>query len=184
MKQVLEFFPLIVFFALFKLYDMHTAVYGIVIATIITISLHLLLYKTISKMTLFSAGLVVFFGASSVIFDSPEIFKMKPTIANLVFAAIALYDVMNNAKWLKKNLGKKFRVDTATYKNLELLWVASFILFAISNEIVWRNFNDVVWINFKIFGLTVANFILIFASMYYIMSKHNKNCSNDTYSKK
>ena len=37
-----------------------------------------------------------------------------------------------------------------------------FVVLAVANEVVWRNFSDGTWVTFKVVGLTVAMFAFLF----------------------
>ena len=36
---------------------------------------------------------------------------------------------------------------------MTLRWVVFFLVMAVINEIVWRNFSEAAWVNFKVFGI-------------------------------
>ncbi len=49
MKQILDFIPLIIFFALYKMYDIYTATGALIIATAIQLVVTYALYKKVEK---------------------------------------------------------------------------------------------------------------------------------------
>jgi intracellular septation protein len=64
MKQFLDFLPLVVFFAFYKLYDIFAATYALIIATAVVLIYSWIRYRKVEKMALitfvwwsYSAGL-------------------------------------------------------------------------------------------------------------------------------
>ena len=94
LKSVLEFVPLIAFFVSYYYYANSRELVGeelsvekIIFATkvfvptlIISSILSYLILKTISKMTIITAVVVIIFGFLTVWFRNPVFIKMKPTI--------------------------------------------------------------------------------------------------------
>lgn len=50
MKQILDFIPLIIFFALYKMYDIYTATGALIVASAVQIVLTYVIYKKVEKM--------------------------------------------------------------------------------------------------------------------------------------
>ena len=50
MKQILDFIPLIIFFALYKMYDIYTATGALIVASAVQIVLTYIIYKKVEKM--------------------------------------------------------------------------------------------------------------------------------------
>ena len=58
MKQFLDFLPLVVFFAFYKLYDIYAATTALIIATAVVLIYSWVRYRKVEKMALAAAGLV------------------------------------------------------------------------------------------------------------------------------
>ena len=52
MKQLIEFIPLIIFFALFKMYDIYIATGALIVVTLIQVAVTWLMYKKVEKVQL------------------------------------------------------------------------------------------------------------------------------------
>ncbi|MEF1191751.1 septation protein IspZ, partial [Vibrio parahaemolyticus] len=52
MKQILDFIPLIIFFALYKMYDIYVATGALIVATAVQLIVTYALYKKVEKMQL------------------------------------------------------------------------------------------------------------------------------------
>ena len=66
MKQIIDFIPLIIFFALYKMYDIYTATGALIAATAIQIALTYLLYKKVEKMQVITFAMVAVFGGMTI----------------------------------------------------------------------------------------------------------------------
>ncbi len=166
---------------MFKFYGMYAAIIGIVVSTVAAIIAHLILFKQHSDMLLTSSLLVISFGSASLIFENNDIFKMKPTVVYAIFALVALYDLMNNGRWIESAIAKHFSLPQNALKKVEIIWAFFFVTCAIANEIVWRNFDDNTWVNFKIFGLTTLNFTFVILTSLYIVHKQKRSSKHDAH---
>ena len=62
---------------------------------------------------------------------------------------------------LKLLFGEAFNLTEEGWRKLTLRWMVFFVVMAVLNEIVWRNFSEAAWVNFKVFGILPLT--LIFA---------------------
>ncbi len=105
------------------------------------------------------AVIVLLFGGLTIYFDNEVFFKMKPTIINLLFAAILYGGILINKPLLKFLLGAALKLEDVGWKILTLRWIGFFIALAVLNEIVWRTQSTDIWVNFKVFGILPITFI-------------------------
>ena len=85
---------------------------------------------------------------------------MKPTIINLLFAAVLFF----GKYFTKKPLLKIFfqtamNLENEGWKKLNYRWIYFFIFVAILNEIVWSTQSEPFWVNFKVWGLLPISFL-------------------------
>ena len=154
LKFLSDFFPLIAFFLTYKLSTHDNpiipATICLIIATIISLSVIYYYNKKIAKMPLFSAILLGFFGGITVFSGNDIFIKMKPTIINLLFAAILFVGYFLNKPFIKYLANNQISLDDKSWLNLSLIWGFFFIFLAIVNEIIWRNFSTDFWVKFKV----------------------------------
>ena len=86
MKQIIDFIPLIVFFALYKMYDIYVATGALIVATAIQIVLTFALYKKVEKMQLITFAMVAIFGGMTIFLHDENFIKWKVTIVYMIFA--------------------------------------------------------------------------------------------------
>ena len=85
---------------------------------------------------------------------------MKPTIINILFAAILFFGKYFTRKpLLKKFFQSAFNLEDEGWKKLNYRWIIFFLSVAILNEIVWRTQSEVFWVNFKVWGLLPISFL-------------------------
>jgi intracellular septation protein len=103
--------------------------------------------------------IILTFGGLTLYFDNDVFFKMKPTIINLLFAAILIIGNIMNKQLLKFLFGGALKLKNEGWEILTKRWVSFFIALAILNEIIWRTQSTDVWVNFKVFGILPLTFI-------------------------
>ena len=84
---------------------------------------------------------------------------MKPTIINIIFAAILYGGIILKKPLLRYLLGSALRLEDEGWAILTQRWIAFFIALAVLNEIVWRTMSEDFWVSFKVFGILPITFI-------------------------
>ena len=69
-------------------------------------------------------------------------------------------------------MGSAINLTDYGWLKLSKRWAYFFLVLAVLNEIVYRNFSDTIWVNFKLFGIMGITFIFIFSQILFIQ-KHN-----------
>jgi len=173
-KLVTDFGPLLIFFIIYfnNENDLKLAIPPFIIATLIALMVIYFLEKRIPMMPLVSGILITFFGGLTLYFDNKIFFYMKPTIINLLFAAVLFFGKYFTQKPLLKIFFQNaFNLKDEGWKKLSYRWIIFFIFMAILNEIVWRTQSEVFWVNFKVWGLIPISFIFA-ASQYPLINKY------------
>ncbi len=154
LKTLLELAPLLVFFTvnwLTKNIILGTGVF--VVATLIALIASRVLFGKIPLMPLVSGALVLIFGGLTVWMDDALFIKLKPTIVNLMFASILFGGLLYGKSLLRYVLGEVFKLTDEGWRILTFRWAIFFVVLAVINEIVWRNFSESFWIGFKFMGI-------------------------------
>ena len=103
---------------------------------------------------------IVAIGAEGACSGGPDPFR-PALMAALLFGKALLGTVFNAA----------FRLDEEGWRKLTFRWGLFFLVLAVLNEIVWRNFSTDAWVNFKVFGLLPITLVFALANAPF-MSKH------------
>ena len=161
-KFLADFGPLLIFFTIYfkNDNDLKLAIHPFIIATIVALILLYFLEKKISIVALTSGVLITFFGGLTLYFDNKIFFYMKPTIINLLFAAVLLFGkYLTKKPLLQFFFQNSLNLQDEGWKILSNRWIYFFIFVAILNEMVWRTQSEAFWVNFKVWGLLPISFL-------------------------
>lgn len=201
MKLLLDFLPLLLFFATFKYADgqpeqaaafatehlgfivsggvVDAAVAPVLLATVVvmaaTIAQVLFLKLTRRKVDLMlwvSLALVVVMGAATIYFHSETFIKWKPTLLYWAFAlAFLISHVALGKNLLRKMLGAELKLPDAVWNRLNWAWVLFFAAMGVVNLYVAYEYSTAAWANFKAFGSTGLILLFTLGQGLY-MSRH------------
>ena len=173
-KFLADFGPLLIFFIIYfnNENDLKIAIPPFIIATLIALITIYFLEKKIPMVPLVSGVLITLFGGLTLYFDNKIFFYMKPTIINVLFAAVLFFGKYFTKKPLLKIFFQNaLNLEDEGWKKLNYRWIGFFIFIAILNEIVWRTQSEVFWVNFKVWGLLPISFLFA-ASQVPLINKY------------
>ncbi len=152
-KLLIELGPLLVFFAVYAKFGIRPATAVLMGATLVSLVASRLVLGKISPMPIVTAVLVLVFGSLTLWLDDPRFIKMKPTAVYLLFAAALTFGMATGRPLLKYMLGEAFQLTPEGWRQFTLRWIGFFLVLAVLNECVWRNFSEGAWVTFKTFGV-------------------------------
>ena len=173
-KFTADFGPLLIFFIIYlnNENDLKVAIPPFIVATLIALIVIYFLEKRIPMVPLISGILITFFGGLTLYFDNKIFFYMKPTIINILFAAVLFFGRYFTQKPLLKIFFQNaFNLEDEGWKKLNYRWIGFFLFIAILNEIVWRTQSEAFWVNFKVWGLLPISFLFA-ASQVPLINKY------------
>ena len=173
-KFTADFGPLLIFFTIYFNNDQNLklAIPPFIIATLIALIVIYFMEKKLPMVPLTSGILITLFGGLTLYFDNKIFFYMKPTIINLIFAAVLFFSKFFTEKpLLKLFFQNALNLEEEGWKKLNIRWIYFFIFVAILNEIVWRTQTEAFWVNFKVWGLLPITFIFT-ASQIPLINKY------------
>ncbi len=169
MKQFLDFLPLIVFFAFYKLYDIYAASGALIVATALALVFTWVKYRKVEKMTLITFLMVLVFGTLTLVFHNDLFIKWKVTVIYALFAlALLISQWVLKKPLVQRMLGKELTLPDKVWSNLNLAWALFFLACGLANIYVAFWLPQSVWVNFKVFGLTVLTLVFTLLSGIYI----------------
>jgi intracellular septation protein len=153
MKFLFDLFPVILFFAAYKLADIYVATGVAIAATFVQIGWVHFRHGKVDKMLWVGLALIVVFGGMTLLLRDPTFIKWKPTILYWLFAAVLL----GSALLLKKNLiramlEQQVSLPEPVWLRLNLAWIGFFAAMGGLNLYVAYRFSEADWVNFKLFG--------------------------------
>ncbi|MEK9833202.1 MAG: septation protein A [Rhodospirillaceae bacterium] len=129
------------------------------VATLIALAAGWVLERRLPVMPLVSGIFVLFFGGLTLVLADETFIKLKPTLVNTLFAAILFGGLATGRSLLKPLFGAAVQLTERGWRQLTLRWAVFFVVLAILNEIVWRNFSTDFWVSFKLFGIMPLTFV-------------------------
>ncbi len=179
LKLVLEIGPIMVFFLSFRwanvpegaddaakqLAQVIFATKVFVPVTLAALVVSWFLTGHLPKMVLITACVVLVFGGLTIWLKDATFIKMKPTIIYLTFAAILGFGLLRGQSYLKYLMGEVLPLQEAGWMKFTARFALFFLVLAVVNEGVWRNFDTATWVSFKTFFLPVSSFAFVFSQM-------------------
>ena len=172
MQLFIDFLPVIIFFAAYKLYGMYVATIAIILAMTVQIGAQWIMHRKVNKMLLVSGILVALLGGITLALRDPLFIQWKPTIVNWLFAAAFLGSQYIGKKTLiQRIMGHAIELDPTMWRQLNLIWVANFVVLGAANLYVVYNFDEETWVNFKLFGIFGITILTAVAQAFWIASR-------------
>jgi len=170
MRLLLDVGPLILFFAANYKFGVFTATAVFIVAILIAMVISLALTGRVTALQMFSAVMVVVMGGLTLYFHNETFIKIKPTIYYAFVAIILGYGLVANKPILKSVLGSAYPgLDATGWAKLTRNWALFFVVMAVVNEAVWRNFSTDFWIGFKLWGAIPATLLFALANVPMLM---------------
>ncbi len=138
-------------------------------ATALALVVSWILTRTLPMMPLISGIVVFVFGALTLWLQNDTFIKMKPTIVNTLFGAILLGGLLFGKSLLGYVFHAAFKLTDEGWRKLTLRWGLFFIVLAVMNEVVWRNFSTDFWVAFKVWGTMPFTILFTLSQMPLIM---------------
>jgi intracellular septation protein len=172
LRPAADYGPIAVFFVAYLLSDLLWATGALMAATAVALAMSLTIARRVPLMPLITAGVVVVFGGLTLILQDDTFIKMKPTIVQILFAAILLGGLAFGRPLLKPLMGTAWSMDDAGWRKLTFRFGLFFLAMAGLNEAVWRTQSTDVWVSFKVFGLLGLTLVFAFAQTP-LMRRHH-----------
>ncbi len=134
-------------------------------ATVAALAASRLVLGRFSLPPLITAGLVVVFGGLTIWLQDPRFVMLKPTIINVIFAGVLGFGLVTGRNLLKLLMGEMLKLTDEGWHKLTLRWIGFFLVMALLNEIVARNFSQSTWVTFKVVGILTLTFAFAVAQV-------------------
>lgn len=161
LRPAADYGPIAVFFLAYVLSDLLWATAALMAATAVVLAMSLTIARRVPLMPLITAGVVAVFGGLTLALQDDTFIKMKPTIVQVLFAAILLGGLALGRPLLKPLMGAAWSMDDRGWRKLTFRFGLFFLAMAGLNEAVWRTQSTDVWVSFKVFG--ILGLTLVFA---------------------
>lgn len=174
LKQVLELGPTVAFFFLYIKIKEETFTFagteysGFIVAAIAFIPVLLaamaalwFLTGKLSRMQVFTAFMVIFFGGLTAWFNDKTFFMMKTTIVYGLFAVLLGIGLLRGQSYLKYIMGEHLPMEDEGWMILTKRLTGMFAALAVGNEFVWRNMSESTWVTIETFAFPAITFVFL-----------------------
>ncbi|MEO0388362.1 MAG: inner membrane-spanning protein YciB [Pseudomonadota bacterium] len=153
---------------------------GIVVATAVFVPVMLAalgltwaLTRSLPRMAVFTAIIVVVFGGLTVWLNDETFTKMRPTVVYSMFAAILGFGLWAQGRsYLAYLMGALVPLTAEGWRIFTRNWVFFFVLMAVFNEFVWRVLGEEAWVWLDTFGQLILTFLFL-ATQYPVLQRHS-----------
>ncbi len=165
MKQLFDFFPILLFFVLYKFYldlpdelilgvntwiplmaltpgepgdAIYLATLAAILITLVQVALAAIIVKKVEKMPLITLALLLVFGGATLALKDPVFIQWKPTAINWLFALVFLGShVIGDRPLVQRMMGQAIEIsEQRVWLQLNLAWVGFFVVAGVANLIV------------------------------------------------
>ena len=178
LKQVLELGPTLAFFLLYiKIKDntytiMGTDYSGFIVSAVVFIPVLLaamavlwFLTKKLSRMQVFTAIMVIFFGGLTAWFNDEAFFKMKTSIVYGLFSLLLGIGLLRGQSWLEYVMGEFLPMQREGWMILTRRLTVFFAGLAAANEFIWRTQSEELWVTLETFAFPVVLFLFLWSQI-------------------
>jgi intracellular septation protein len=176
MNQLLEWSPLIVFFAVFKLWGIYWATASLMVVCPVVLFAHRFRTGRYKPMHVITVAVLSVLGTATLLLHDKRFIQWKPTVLLALTAAAFLGSTVIGKQPLARRMlegvfDEPLDISGRTWRLINFSWVAWFALLAAANIYVARNFDDNVWVNFKIFGISAALVLFMVPQVMWLNGK-------------
>lgn len=174
LKQVLELGPTLAFFLIYLRIKDDTFTFGgseytgfivaaLVFVPILLVSMGILWMLTgkLSRMQMFTAFMVIFFGGLTAYFNDERFFKMKTTIVYGFMAGLLGIGLLRGRSYLQYVMEEFLPMRPEGWMIFTRRLTYMFAALAVANEIIWRTQSTETWVKLETFAFPVVLFVFL-----------------------
>jgi intracellular septation protein len=172
MKLLFDFFPILLFFVAYKMYDIYVATAVAIVAAFVQVGAYWLQHRRVEKTHVITLTLLVVFGGLTLILQDETFIKWKPSVINWLFGIVFLGSQFIGKKSIvERMMGANLALSAPIWNRLNTSWAVFFLALGFANLYVVYNFDTDTWVNFKLFGMMGLTIAFIIAQAIYL-SRH------------
>jgi intracellular septation protein len=159
MQFLADYFPLVLFFVAFKLWDIYVATAVAIAASVVQIAYFRWRGK-VQVVHWVSLAIIVVFGGATLLLHDETFIKWKPTVLYWLFGAILAVGRVAFRRNLLAALMKGMALPDPIWARVTWVWVAFLVGMGVANLYVAQNYPTAIWVNFKVWGAMILFFLL------------------------
>lgn len=179
LKQVLELGPTLAFFLIYlRIRDDSftiggTEYTGFIISALIFIPILLaamgvlwMLTGKLSRMQVFTAFMVIFFGGLTAYFNDERFFKMKTTIVYGVMSGLLGIGLLRGQSYLQYVMEEFLPMEKEGWMIFTRRLCLMFAALGVANEVIWRTQSTDLWVKLETFAFPVVLMVFLWVQIY------------------
>lgn len=172
MKLLFDFFPILLFFIAYKVYDIYVATAVAIAASFVQVGTAWVKTRKIEPMHVVTLLMIVIFGGATLYLQDELFIKWKPTVINWLFGIAFLASQMfGDRTFIERVMSANLTLPRAVWRRLNLSWALFFMVLGTVNLVVLYTFDTNTWVNFKLFGMLGLTFVFVLVQSFYL-SRH------------
>jgi intracellular septation protein len=156
LRPTVDYGPLGVFFAAYCVYDILAATGAMLAATIVALSLSLIITRRVPVTTLVTSAMMLVFGGLTLWLSDESYLKLQSTLINCGFSLILFAAVAFGWPVLRALFGPAMPMSDDGWRILSLRFALFFAGMAAANEAIARLLPTTLWVDWNVFGQTGA----------------------------
>lgn len=135
MKLIFDFFPVALFFIVYKTSGLYVAIYVMIAATFLQMMIARLMSGKFEKIHLLTFGLLLVFGGITLLVRDPAFVMWKVSVLYVLFALVIISSLwLGNKPLLQRMLGKELHLPDKVWRQLTWFWGLGFVIVAVINS--------------------------------------------------
>ena len=152
MQFLIDFFPLLVFFAAYLWQGIYFATGVAIVASIAQIAWIHWKHGRAGVTHWLSLVIIVVFGGATLLLQDKTFIMWKPTVLYGLFGAILAIGKLAFDRDLLRHVMKGVALPPPVWTRLTWSWVAFFALMGVANWYVAFHYSEQVWVLYKVWG--------------------------------
>lgn len=178
LKQVLELGPTLAFFLIYLRIKDDTFTFsgtdysGFIVAALVFVPILLVamgilwvLTGKLSRMQVFTAFMVIFFGGLTAYFNDDRFFKMKTSIVYGVMAGLLGIGLLRGQSYLQYVMEEVMPMEPEGWMIFTRRLTYMFAALAVANEIIWRTQSTDLWVKLETFAFPAVLFVFLWVQI-------------------
>lgn len=172
MKLLFDFFPILLFFIAYKVFDIYVATAVAIAASFVQVGFAWWKTRKVEPMHLVTLVIIVVFGGLTLYLQDEQFIKWKPTVINWLFGfAFLASQWLGEKPMIERMMGSnstELDLPAAVWRTLNLSWTLFFFALGGANWFVMTTFDTATWVNFKLFGMLGLTLLFVLLQSVYL----------------
>lgn len=169
MKFLLDILPVIAFFVAYYQSDMYGATAAVMVVCALQTAGYRIFSGKFDRNHLLALGLVLPFGALTLVLRDPTFIKWNGTVELWLLAVALLVSHFVSEKPLIERMMGAIELPRERWGQLTIAWVLFFLFSGTCNVVVAYGCDEATWVNFRMFGMIGMSVVFVAAQTFWLL---------------